>query len=259
MRMALVVEYEGTNYHGFQYQTNAPSIQEDLERAIRRLTGEQVRVNGAGRTDAGVHAKGQVVAFDTETDHRPETFVRALNFYLPGEIGVKAAYRTQCDFDPRRMALSRRYMYTIDNGATQSPLIRRTSYHFNQPLDVPTMRTAARHFVGEHDFARLAGPPDKNGAGTVRQVYETKVQRDGHLIFIDVEGSSFLPHQVRRMAGALVQVGNGSLTSSEVRSIVECEPGGSVAPSLPPHGLCLVEVAYADFPPKVGKQDGNPH
>ena len=104
MRLALVVEYEGTGYSGFQYQTNAPSIQEELEKAIAQLTGEELRVTGAGRTDAGVHARGQVVSFETDADHPPETFVRALNHYLPEEIAVRPAYRTGDDFDPRRKA-----------------------------------------------------------------------------------------------------------------------------------------------------------
>ena len=106
MRLALTVEYEGTNYHGFQYQVNAPTIQEELEKAIARFTGHHARVRGAGRTDAGVHALGQVVAFDTQSDHEPDVFVRALNHYLPEDIAVKAAYKVAANFDPRRAAWS---------------------------------------------------------------------------------------------------------------------------------------------------------
>ncbi|MCH8205449.1 MAG: tRNA pseudouridine synthase A, partial [Chloroflexi bacterium] len=119
MRLALIVEYDGGDYHGFQYQANAPTIQEELQKAVLRFTGEEVRVSGAGRTDAGVHAEGQVVAFDTDSGHRPERFEKALNFYLPEDISVRGAYRVEGDFDPRRDASSRTYRYTILNRASR--------------------------------------------------------------------------------------------------------------------------------------------
>ena len=257
MRLALIVEYEGTKYHGFQYQVNAPSIQEELEEAIARFTTERPRVKGAGRTDAGVHARGQVVVFDTTAKYSPKTFVGALNYYLPDEIAVKAAYQTGGDFDPRRMALRRRYRYTIVCGATPSPIMRRTSYHVTEPLNVRRMQRVARLLVGRHDFARFAGPPNRPGASTVREVYEVKVQRDGDIISLDVEANSFLPRQVRRMAGALVEVGRGRMTSTDLRSMINGEPGGTVAHSLPPQGLCLMNVTYDNFPPEVDKLDDN--
>ena len=259
MRLALVVEYEGTHYHGFQYQASAPSIQEELEKAISRFTGESLRVRGAGRTDAGVHALGQVVAFDTDATHPLGVFVRALNFYLPDEIAVKAAYRAADDFDPRRMAVSRTYRYTIYCGAVRSPLIRRTAYQMGEPIDVRTMRRAAAEFVGKHDFARFAAPLGRPGASTVRHIYEAKLRQDGESISLEVQGNAFLPHQVRRMAGALVDVGRGRLTAAELKSMIDCEPSGLVARSLPPHGLCLLRVTYADFPIEVGLSDVNVH
>jgi len=255
MRLALVVEYEGTRYHGFQYQTNAPSVQAELEVAIARLTGEESRVKGAGRTDAGVHAKGQVVAFDTSAVHTPQTFVRALNFYLPDDIVIKRAYIVDSDFDPRRMARSRRYGYTIDCGATPSPLTRRTAYHVGAPLNVRRMRTAAAYFLGRHDFARFGGLPSGPNASTVREVFKAKVRQHLNFVNFEVEGNSFLPHQVRRMAGALVDVGRGSLTLTEFKSLIAGGAGDMVAHSLPPHGLCLLEVTYSDFQPKIGESD----
>ena len=257
MRLALVVEYEGTRYHGFQFQANAPSIQEELERAISRLTGETSRVTGAGRTDAGVHAKGQVVAFDTGRTYPPETFIRALNFYLPDEISVKAAYRTGSDFDPRRMAISRRYGYTMDCGAVPSPLSRLTAYHPGGSLSVHRMQGAVRYFVGKHDFASFAGPLSRPDASTVREVYEAKVIRDRDGIIFEVEANSFLPRQVRRMAGALIGMGKGSLNVTDFRAMVDGQPNDGLAPSLPAQGLCLLKVTYADFPPKVGELNGN--
>ena len=259
MRVALVVEYDGANHHGFQYQANAPSIQEELEKAVASLTGERARVRGAGRTDAGVHATGQVVAFDTGSTHPPETFVKGLNFYLPDKIAVKAAYRTEDEFDPRRMALSRTYQYRIECGPTRSPLTRRTAYRVREPLNVRRMRRAAQELVGRRDFASFAGTLARPGASTVREVYGTKIRRRGDIITIEVEGNAFLPHQVRRMAGALVDVGRGALDLGGLRAMVQGRPDAVKARSLPPHGLCLVKVTYHDFPPEGREVDGDKH
>ena len=257
MRLALTVEYDGTDYHGFQYQTNAPSIQEQLEKAVTSLTGERLRIRGAGRTDAGVHARGQVVAFDTDSTHSPETFVRALNSYLPDDIAVRAAHCVHETFDPRRDALSRRYRYTIVNSATPSPLTRSTACRIGEALDVDKMRKAAELFLGEHDFARFSGPLEDKGASTTRRVCDVLVSQEGEIVSIDVEGSAFLPHQVRRMTGALVDVGKGDLSLDELKSMVDGGPSGAIAHTLPPQGLCLMEVTYQDFPPKVGVLNGD--
>ena len=256
MRLAIVVEYDGTNYHGFQYQSNARSIQEELEEAIARFTNERPRVKGAGRTDAGVHALGQVVAFETASTHGEEVFVRALNHHLPDDISVKAAYHTDDKFDPRRSALSRRYGYTINCSPTPSPLKRRTSLHLHGPLSVGKMRKAAETLVGRHDFTRFAGPIGKPGAGTIREIYEAMVNRKGEIVTFEVEANAFLPHQVRRMAGALVDVGRGRLGLDEFTSTVDVGACDYVPPALPAKGLCLLNVKYADFPPRDGQSDG---
>ena len=256
MRLALVVEYEGTAYHGFQFQVNACSIQEEIEKAIQRVTGERLRVKGAGRTDAGVHAIGQVVAFDTESAHPPSTVVNALNAHLPDYIGVRAAYRVRSDFDPRRDAASRTYRYTIVNGPTPSPLLRRTAHHVRDRLNVPRMHEASQHFVGLHDFARFAttlGGPERT---TCRSIYEAAVTREGDIVTFDVKGNSFLPRQVRRMAGALVAVGRGEVSTNELAIMIDGGETDKVAHSLPPNGLCLTAVAYDDFPPDAGGDYG---
>ena len=252
MRLALIIEYQGTNYHGFQYQTNAPSIQEALEKAIVDFTGEALRVKGAGRTDAGVHAKGQVVAFDTTAAHSPGTFLQALNFYLPEDVAVKQAYRVDESFDPRRDALRRAYRYMILNSPVPSPLLRTTTWPVKEPLKAETMSEAAELLVGVHDFVRFAGPLGDDAKSTVRCIFEASLDRTGDLVTFDVEGSSFLPHQVRRMAGALVDVGRGSLELSEFREMIGGENSEAVAHSLGPQGLCLISVTYSDFPPRDG-------
>jgi tRNA pseudouridine38-40 synthase len=249
MRLALVVEYDGADYSGFQYQANAPSIQEELEKAVAKLTREKVRVSGAGRTDAGVHARGQVVAFDTSAPYGSGQFVKALNHHLPDDIAVRQAYEVEDRFDPRRMAVSRRYVYTILRAAVRSPLHRRDTYRISSSLDVVEMREIARQFVGVHDFRRFSGPLESSEASTVREIFDASVREAGDMIEFHVEGNAFLPHQVRRMAGALVDVGLGRLQAAEVEKMIGGEETKATSRSLPARGLCLVEVKYAGFPP----------
>lgn len=257
MRMALIIEYDGTNYHGFQYQTNAASIQEELERAIADFTGETTRVGGAGRTDAGVHAKGQVVAFDTSSAHSPDTFLRALNFHLPEDVAVKSAHGVAEEFDPRRDALTRKYRYTILNSPVRSPLLRSTTWRVREDLEVDKMQQATAFLIGSHDFARFSGPLGERRDSTVRRMDEASVVRSGDLIQFEIEGNSFLPHQVRRMAGSLVDIGKANLTLDDFREMIDGGENGAVAHSLGPQGLCLMGVTYADFPTRDGDADGN--
>ena len=239
MRIALIVEYDGTGYSGLQYQSNAPSIQEELEKAIERLTGESVRVAAAGRTDAGVHAKGQVVSFLTGSRHTPGTYVQALNHYLPEQIAVIAAYRVGESFDPRRDALSRVYAYTLYGSAVRLPLLRRTAVRVAVPMDVELMRRGAKLFEGAHDFARFSGPLPEPGASTVRRIIETSVCGYDNVVTIEIEGNAFLPHMVRRMAGALVALGTGKMTTEELSAMIERRPGAPASHALPACGLSL--------------------
>ncbi len=241
MRLALVVEYDGTNYHGFQYQKGVPSIQEGLEKALRRFTGETIRVHGAGRTDAGVHALGQVVSFDTESSHTVDTFVRALNFHLPDDIAVKSGRAVDDGFDPRRHALSRTYRYTIIRSRTRSPIRRRTAHVVGEPLDVDAMMNATEKLIGRHDFARFAGPIAHGGTG--RELFGARLRNDGDCLVFEFEGNAFLPQQVRRMVGAVVDVGRGRMTLGQFERMIEGDEA-AVAHTAPPQGLCLVGVRY---------------
>ena len=255
MRLALIVEYDGAAYNGFQYQANAPSIQEELEKAIAALTGEMTRVKAAGRTDAGVHAVGQVVAFDTRSAHDTATTVRALNHHLPEDIAVRAAYRVEETFHPRRCAIGRVYRYTMLQRHVRSPLNRRRAFLLSGKLNLARMRVASRLFEGEHDFASFAAPLEDKDASTVRRIFSAAVRKRGDVIEFEVEGSSFLPHQVRRMAGALVDVGRGKIQLDELEAMIDRRPAVVPARALPPHGLCLVKVNYAGFPPQRDGQD----
>jgi tRNA pseudouridine38-40 synthase len=258
MRYALIVEYEGTRYSGFQYQENAPSVQEEIEKSIARLTGETVRIKAAGRTDAGVHAQGQVVAFDSNTVHPTDVIVRALNHYLPDDIAVKKAHKIVGDFDPRRQATQRTYVYTVDCDATRSPLRRQITYHLGRPLEVNDMAAAATLLEGAHDFARFSGPLKDPNASTVREIFSTEVRISNEIVEIEVKGSAFLPHQVRRMAGALVDVGLGKLTKEDIQQLVDDQDTAVTARALPSQGLCLTSVQYDKFDKlSEGKDNGN--
>ena len=243
MRLAFVVEYDGTDYHGFQYQKDAPSIQEEIEKAIGRFTGETVRVSGAGRTDAGVHALGQVVSFDTVSEHSVDTFVKALNFHLPEDIAVKSGRVVEDRFDPRRHAVSRRYRYTIIRSATRSPIMRRAAHVMDASLDVGAMREATMRLVGRHDFARFAGPVGEGRGGTEREIFDASLSEAGCVLTFEFEANAFLPHQVRRMVGAVVDVGRGRINLSEFERMIRGDEV-AVAHAAPPQGLCLVRVRY---------------
>lgn len=245
-KFALLLEYDGTRYRGFQWQPDAPTVQSELELAIEHLTGEKVRVAGAGRTDSGVHARGQVAAFLTSSAFPPETLLQALNHHLPDDISVHVASEVDLGFDPRRDAVSRRYRYLIYNGPTPSPLQRGHSCHVRGVLDVTAMDVAAGLLVGVHDFSSFARAPEIVEASTVRHITETSVYKEGRLVILEMEGNAFLTHQVRRTAGALVEIGRGRMSVEDFADLIDHPSPGIAGPTLSPHGLCLEEVRYAD-------------
>ena len=243
-RLAIVLEYDGAAYRGFQLQSAAPTIQGELERALLALTGECVRVTGAGRTDAGVHARGQVASFSTVSRLEAETFVDGLNHYLPKDIAVRAARVVADSFDARRAARSREYRYTIVNRGTRSPLDERFAHRVEGSLDVAAMDRACREIVGQHDLASFASGLGGEKMRTLRTVHATKVSRDGDLVAIDVGANGFLRHQMRSLAGCLVAIGLGRMTLDEFREVVAARQPSLAGPVLPAHGLCLIRVNY---------------
>ncbi len=243
-RLALVLEYDGTRYSGSQWQKNGPSIQQEMEAAITKLTGETVRVAFAGRTDAGVHALGQVAAFDTASAHSPGTFVDGLNHWLPEDIAVRRAAEVAAGFDPRRNAASRTYRYLVLNRRTRSPLWARRVWQVRENLDLEPMRCLAAWLPGRRDVAALSGNP--GGRTTVRTLSRCDLWREGELVTIEVEAPSFLPNQVRRMAGALVDAGAGRRTPEAVIDQIERAVPASVGPVAPAFGLYLARVSYRD-------------
>lgn len=245
-RLALLLEYDGTAYGGSQYQENAPTVQGTLERALSRLTSEPIRVALAGRTDAGVHARGQVASFLTGSRHAAETFVKGTNALLPGDISVQAAAEVPRDFNPRRHATRRWYRYTLYARPRRSALLRNRAWHVGQRLDVTAMSEAAAALVGTHDFAAFAPPSEANRGSTQRMVFRAAVtpKHGAGVLHVDVEANAFLQRMVRRVAGALVEVGLGKRTAAEFRELVEKAEPGAAAATAPARGLCLMKVRY---------------
>lgn len=244
-RLVLLVEYDGSSYCGSQRQKKLPTIQGELEKALARLTGEEIRVFTASRTDSGVHARGQVVSFRTGSTLSPQTFIGGLNHYLPPDIAVKAAHRVGDSFNVRRHALSREYNYYILNGATRSPLRQGFCHLVSAKLDISAMNQASKALIGEHDFASFATGAGAEIKSTVRRVYQAEVKKDGELIVFKITANSFLPHQVRNTVGALIRVGLGKMTAGEFRSIIEARKLALAGATAPAHGLCLIKIVYA--------------
>ncbi|RLC80608.1 MAG: tRNA pseudouridine(38-40) synthase TruA [Chloroflexi bacterium] len=237
-----VVEYDGTDYRGFQYQPEGPTIQEEIEKALARLTGLKVRIKAAGRTDAGVHSLGQVIAFRVEWKHPLEELHRGLNALLPEDIVVKELTPASEDFHPRFSAVSREYRYTILNTPWRSPLRGRFAYHFAEPLDMEAMNEAASFLVGQHDFASFGMPPQ--GENTVREVYQAEWRREGDFLHFDIVANAFLRRMVRLIVGTLLRVGTGKLSPGDVKAILEARDINLSGPAVPAQGLCLVKVNY---------------
>jgi tRNA pseudouridine38-40 synthase len=244
-KIRLVVEYDGTTLSGWQRQANAPTVQQHLEEALAQILQHDVTVAGASRTDAGVHARGQVAAFETERSIALHGIRRGLNSLLPDAIAIRSAEEVPLDFHPRFGATGKHYRYTIYRAADRSPLLRDRAWHHGEPLDVARMRDAARALVGEHDFAafRAAGCTAKT---TVRRIdtLELTELAVGDLLSIDVRGNAFLRNMVRIVVGTLADVGRGALEVSQVAEILASRDRTKAGKTAPAHGLELVEVRY---------------
>lgn len=242
-RLAFVLEYDGAAFAGSQRQRNARTVQEELEAALRALTGELVRTAFAGRTDAGVHGWGQVAAATVQTRLEPAEVRDALNARLPLDVAVRGAVEVPASFDPRRDARRRWYRYLIDNGGGRSPLRRGRAWHVPEPLELAALAEAAAALVGRRDVASFSGPLTGRRS-TVRQLFRAEWSRRGRLLAFDLEATAFLPQQVRRTVGALSRVGLGRATVEEFRGLVERPRPGAAELAAPAHGLYLMKVDY---------------
>lgn len=242
MRVRAVVAYDGTDYQGFQRQADGPTVQGVLEEALGQITQTPTTVLAAGRTDAGVHAEGQVIAFDTAWRHPLTDLGRALNAVLPLDVAVRGLELAAPDFHPRYAAKSRHYRYTVYNASTRSPLIQRTSWHVVEALDLKAMNRAVEHLVGEHDFASFGTPPQ--GTITIRQVLRAAWRKDPPCLFFDIEANAFLYRMVRSIVGTLLQVGRGKLIPERVGELLAMQDRRCVKYLAPARGLCLMQVRF---------------
>jgi tRNA pseudouridine38-40 synthase len=240
MRLLAIIEYDGTEFEGFQVQQRKRTVQGELERALRQITREKIRVVGAGRTDAGVHALGQGAHFDTAWQQTPAVLRRALNAVLPNDLAVRSLVQVPPDFSARYGATSRTYRYTILNQPTRAPLAQRYALWVPEPLDADAMDAAARCLIGRHDFGAFGTPP--RGDNTVRQVYRAQVKRQGARVEIEIEANAFLYRMVRRVVGTLLWVGKGARSVPAFEEIVAKRQRAGEA--VPPQGLCLIAVKY---------------
>lgn len=244
-RLALLVEYDGTAYGGSQHQKNAPTVQGALEGALSSLTGEQSRVALAGRTDAGVHAIGQVAAFTTRSRHTAAVVARACNARLPKDIAVRAATLVPLEFNPRRNAAGRWYRYTLGLRKQRPALLRNRIWHLERDIDVEVMNEAAQALLGTRDFAAFAPPAEARRGSTQRRITRVGLTPGaGRLVHFDIEGNAFLRHMVRRATAALVDVGTGRRTREEFEMLVADAKPGAASGMAPARGLCLMKVRY---------------
>jgi tRNA pseudouridine38-40 synthase len=246
----IVIAYDGTDFHGWQIQSNKPTIQGEIINVLRRITQENVQLHGAGRTDAGVHALGQVGSFRTQSALSAGEFQRALNALLPNSIRIVAAEEVGPDFNARWSARGKIYRYRLYRGKVVPPMLWRYVLHYPFPLDEESMRDAAARFVGVHDFASFAASTgsedDDKERSTEREIYSTELVRspDGEELVFTVRGRSFLRYMVRKMMGTLLDVGRGKLKPDDINRLYELKDRSKSGPTVPPQGLCMVSVEH---------------
>ncbi|WP_340116659.1 tRNA pseudouridine(38-40) synthase TruA [Pelagibius sp. 7325] len=243
-RYKITVEYDGGGFVGWQRQDNGPSVQAALEEAVFRFCGERVLVEGAGRTDAGVHALGQAAHFDLGKDTTADTVMKAVNFHLkPAPVAVLSAEEVAADFHARFSAIRRSYLYRIVNRRAPLALERGRAWFVPHPLDAGAMHEAAQLLVGHHDFTSFRAS-ECQAKSPVKTLDVLSVQRGGALIEVRAEARSFLHHQVRNFVGSLKLVGEGKWSAADLKTALEARDRAAAGPTAPPAGLYLTEVGY---------------
>ena len=242
-RVKLVVAYDGTNYHGWQVQDNGITIEEVLNRTISELVQEDIKVIGASRTDAGVHACGNVAVFDTESRIPGDKFSFALNQRLPEDIRIQESCEVDADFHPRYADTAKTYEYNILNRRFELPSKRLYAAFCYYPMDIERMNQAAAYLVGEHDFKSFCSAGAQVQT-TVRTIYAVNVTKDDDMVHIRITGNGFLYNMVRIIAGTLMQVGTGLMEPEQVKEILEARDRSKAGPTAVAKGLTLVEIRY---------------
>jgi len=242
-RITLLVAYDVTNYCGWQIQTNGPTIEEELNKALTHLLGEEIHVIGASRTDAGVHSLGNVCVFDTGTNIPAEKICYAVNMGLPEDIAVQESCEVDPDWHPRKCESTKTYEYRILNRPIPLPTRRTDTYFYYGDLDIGAMRQAAKLMEGTHDFASFCSSGSA-AESTVRTVYSCEILTDGDLITIRVSGSGFLYNMVRIMVGTLLLVGSGQLVPEDITRIIEARDRSEAGPTAPAKGLTMIGISF---------------
>lgn len=247
MRFGLVVEYDGTEFHGSQLQINARTVQGEIEDALRNIFNKQIRMHFASRTDSGVHARGQVGRFDEETDMSPDQIRKALNHYMTKDVRIRCAQLVEDGpegFDPRSDASSRTYVYKFNDARSAPALDRHFVTHVRTTLDAEVMNIASQSLVGLHDFAAFAGPSTPADAPTLRNVESASAIRLGDNIEFKITANAYLHQQIRRIAGVLYDVGRGNASTEIVGQLLASANRGEAAHVMPAEGLCLEAISY---------------
>lgn len=244
-RVRLTVAYDGTNYHGWQVQDNGRTIESELNRCLSELLGERIRVIGASRTDAGVHALCNVAVFDTESRMPAEKVSYALNQRLPEDIRVRKSEEVEADWHPRRCESRKTYEYRIYCGEFPMPVKRLYSYFTYHDLDVESMRRGAAFLEGEHDFRSFC-QTGSQAESTVRTVYSVEVEEQGEELVIRVCGNGFLYNMVRIIAGTLLEVGRGRRRPEDLAAVLQAADRSAAGPTAPAHGLTLVKYEFSE-------------
>ncbi len=239
----LIIEYDGKDFNGWQKQPNKPNIQGEIERAIEIVTGEKVDLIASGRTDAGVNALCQIANFKIEKEFPIEKIPYALNSQLKKSIRVKEAMEVDERFHSRYNCKKKTYQYTINNSEQGTAIYRNMQYHHAIPLDANKMNEGIKYLIGEHDFKSFKSS-GTSGKNSTRIIYDAKVERHGEIITISLTGNGFLYNMVRIISGTLVEVGEGKIKPKEVKEILEAKDRLKAGKTLPPTGLCLVNVEY---------------
>ena len=239
----LVIEYDGKDFNGWQKQPTKLNIQGEIERAIKDITGEDVELNASGRTDAGVHALGQVANFKTNSNIPVEKFPIALNTKLKRSVRILEAEEVKENFHSRYNCKRKTYRYVINNSENGTAIYRNLEYNFSQKLDVKKMREAAKYFIGEHDFKgfKASGTSSKS---SVRTIYNAEVRKENEKVIIELTGNGFLYNMVRIISGTLIEVGIGKILPKEITEIIKSGERERAGKTLPPQGLYLVKVEY---------------
>jgi tRNA pseudouridine38-40 synthase len=242
MRYRAVVEYDGTDYLGFQRQREGPTVQLELEQAIEVVSGDYATVIGAGRTDSGVHALGQVIAFDLEWRHSPGDLRNAVNANLPDSVVLRSMEKAENAFHPRHDARKRTYQYHIYNLSIRSPLRRRVSWQVKQPISMDVMNEAAQSLIGTHDFSTFGQPPQ--GDNAVREIFRATWWRDEDLLIFEIVANAFLKRMVRSLVGTMKAVGEGSWTVQQFEQATNAKDRSKAGKTAPACGLFLMSVSY---------------